>query len=210
MPEYTSDWFSHNIPHWQRHVIEKLPAGPIRWLELGAFEGRSACWVYDNVIAPRGGTLSCLDSWWKDDYEQRFDANMAGKTIEKIKSRTHPWLMQNQGKRTFQVIYVDADHEAKSVLLDGALSWPMLETGGFMIFDDYTWNHPEPKGKVGLELRQGRDRRSDATVGRARTREFKRHEADADACLLARSPLADHRLEDVRLFGGGQPQQALC
>jgi predicted O-methyltransferase YrrM len=148
MPEFTSDWFSHNIPHWQRHVIEKLPAGPIHWLELGAFEGRSACWVHDNVIVPRGGSLSCLDSWWKDDYEQRFDANMAGKTIEKIKSRTHPWLMQNQGKRTFHVVYVDADHEAKSVLLDAALAWPMLETGGFMIFDDYVWQHPEPKGKV--------------------------------------------------------------
>jgi len=152
---FTADWFSHNIPHWNRHVLAKLPEGPVRWLELGAYEGRSACWVYDNVIKPRGGRLTCVDSWWKKDYEERFDANVAGRDIEKVKSLTHPWLMHQQGLRTYNVIYVDADHNAKSVLLDAALAWTMLEPGGFMIFDDYTWTHENQQGvvspKVGID-----------------------------------------------------------
>lgn len=148
MNDFTADWFSHNIPIWEAEVLAKLPPGPIRWLELGSYEGRSACWVHDRVIGPRGGILTCIDIWYRPDYEQRFDANMAGKTFEKVKTRTQPWLMENQDTRTFHVVYVDADHDARSVLMDAALAWPLLVPGGFMIFDDYAWKHPDPAGKV--------------------------------------------------------------
>jgi predicted O-methyltransferase YrrM len=155
MSDYTQDWFSHNIPIWERVVLAQLPPGPVRWLELGSFEGRSASWVHDKVIAPRGGSLTCVDTWYLDDYAQRFDANMAGKTFEKVKSRTLPWLMGNHQGRRFDVIYVDADHDAKAVLMDAALSWRLLRQGGFMIFDDYKWKHPDPAAhvdpKVGID-----------------------------------------------------------
>jgi len=148
MSDYTVDWFTHNVPIWEREVLAKLPEGPIRWLELGSFEGRSATWVHDRVIGPRGGTLTCVDIWYKPDYEQRFDANMAGRAFEKAKSRTHPWLMDQRGRQKYHVIYVDADHDARAVLLDAALAWELLLPGGFMIFDDYAWEHPNPAGVV--------------------------------------------------------------
>jgi predicted O-methyltransferase YrrM len=38
---------------------------------------------------------------------------------------------------SFQFVYVDGDHRAPSVLTDAILSFPLLASGGIMIFDDY-------------------------------------------------------------------------
>jgi hypothetical protein len=50
--------------------------------------------------------------------------------------------------KSFDIIYVDADHRAKNVYLDAALSWGLLKTGGVLIFDDYLLNLQYP-----LEMR---------------------------------------------------------
>lgn len=40
---------------------------------------------------------------------------------------------------TADIIYIDAGHEYDSVLLDTKLYWDLLNEGGVMIFDDYSW-----------------------------------------------------------------------
>jgi predicted O-methyltransferase YrrM len=39
----------------------------------------------------------------------------------------------------FDVIYIDGSHYAADVLSDAVLSFPLLKSGGIMIFDDYQW-----------------------------------------------------------------------
>jgi predicted O-methyltransferase YrrM len=39
----------------------------------------------------------------------------------------------------FDAIYVDASHDAISVLRDTILAWDLLKVGGTMIWDDYEW-----------------------------------------------------------------------
>ena len=34
---------------------------------------------------------------------------------------------------------MDASHLGLDVIVDAALSWQLLETGGFLVFDDYLW-----------------------------------------------------------------------
>jgi predicted O-methyltransferase YrrM len=41
----------------------------------------------------------------------------------------------------FDIIYIDADHKASSVLEDAILAFPLLKPGGVMIFDDYSLIH---------------------------------------------------------------------
>ena len=36
-------------------------------------------------------------------------------------------------------MYVDGSHRGLDVLVDGAFSWQLLETGGVLVFDDYFW-----------------------------------------------------------------------
>jgi hypothetical protein len=44
------------------------------------------------------------------------------------------------------LVYVDGSHAAPDVLADAVLSWPLLKTGGIMIFDDYLWGQdPRPE-----------------------------------------------------------------
>jgi cephalosporin hydroxylase len=36
-------------------------------------------------------------------------------------------------------VYIDGNHTAPCVLADAVLSFPLLVSGGIMIFDDYLW-----------------------------------------------------------------------
>src|SRR5689334_1832948 len=41
---YTTDWFSHNIPNWEKY-LSAFNAGPVKYLEIGSWEGRSANFI---------------------------------------------------------------------------------------------------------------------------------------------------------------------
>ena len=67
-----------------------------------------------------------------------------GSKFEKIKSLSRQGLIDLQSRvGIYDLIYVDASHRSKDVLVDAILAWPLLRDGGIMIFDDYTWtaNH---------------------------------------------------------------------
>ena len=59
--EFSSDSFSGSIPVWQRIFAELAPCRKI--LEIGSYEGRSAVWLIENVLNPRGeiGRASCRE-----------------------------------------------------------------------------------------------------------------------------------------------------
>ena len=44
----------------------------------------------------------------------------------------------------FDIIFIDASHEARDVMSDAVLSFPLLKEGGILIFDDYTWRKLQP------------------------------------------------------------------
>jgi predicted O-methyltransferase YrrM len=145
--EFTVDWLPASLSdQWRRHVLPRL-SHPLRWLELGSHEGRSACWVIDHVLEA-DDALVCVDIWRDARVEARFDTNTAGR-VEKVKGRTGEFLVRAAaaGDR-YNVVYVDADHEAKSVLEDIVLSWHLLPVGGFVILDDYRWQMPPAKSHL--------------------------------------------------------------
>jgi len=46
--------------------------------------------------------------------------------------------LATDGER-FDLIYLDGSHFGLDVLVDAAVSWQLLENGGFLVFDDYLW-----------------------------------------------------------------------
>ena len=134
---YTTDWWTNHVGRWRTLVLPNLPPSP-RWLEIGSYEGRSACWLLDNVP---GVQVTCVDPFY-GDYEQRFDANTAGRA-EKAKQRSIGFLAQAVvERRTWHGCYIDGDHEAKSVLEDFVLAWRCVPAGGVIVLDDYPWQMP--------------------------------------------------------------------
>lgn len=145
---FTSDWWTSNVEHWQRCVVPRLPR-PFAWLEIGSFEGRSACWMLDEVMHP-GDRLTCVDTFQRrfdfterSDTEIAFDENVAGRA-EKVVSRSVPFLAKAVAeRRRWHGVYIDGDHEAKSILEDFVLVWHVVPVGGLIVLDDYPWTPPD-------------------------------------------------------------------
>ncbi len=146
--EFTHDYFSSNIPSWRTWFAERITAAPIAALEIGSWQGASAAWLLDAVVGPRGGTLTCIDTFagssehqalGLDALETLFDANIArtGQTerVRKLVGTSQSILPRLHGE-TFDFIYIDGAHEAKLVIQDAVLSWGLLRVGGFLLFDD--------------------------------------------------------------------------
>lgn len=146
-PEFTSDWFSARIPQWTAHIVPALAGKPVRALTLGCYEGRSDYWILENILTHPDARIICVDAWpgSMKVISDRFDANILGSPhaakVTKIRAQCFDALRWIAGP--LDLVYVDADHQAKSALQDAAMVWPLIAKGGFLIFDDYLWKQPD-------------------------------------------------------------------
>ena len=58
---YTQDWFSYHAAMWLTHFGSLAGRRGLRFLEIGSFEGRSACWIAGNLLTGEGSILVCID-----------------------------------------------------------------------------------------------------------------------------------------------------
>jgi hypothetical protein len=151
--EFTSDWASGNFSLWRR-VLQPLRGKPMRVLEIGSWEGRSAIFFL-NFFA--GSSIVCIDTFGgnigeKKVYdslstimpgvEGRFDCNLApfAHRAEKIKSLSAPALESLKAqRRRFDLAYIDGSHRRDDVMDDSESVWQLLDVGGVIIWDDYGW-----------------------------------------------------------------------
>jgi predicted O-methyltransferase YrrM len=154
---YTEDWFSHVEPVWGE-ILYRFP--PTRLLEIGSYEGRSACFLIERLAVNRPIELHCVDTWEggiehdrgaMSSVEARFDSNIAiarqrvrcSVNFFKHKARSSDALarlLANGARERFDLIYVDGSHQAPDVLTDAVLAFQLLKVGGVLIFDDYVWS----------------------------------------------------------------------
>lgn len=168
--QFSNTWFDQNIPVWDQ-LLPRIT--PKKYLEIGAFEGRATCYMIEKWGNQNPMEIHCVDTWEggiehreveakggkfkMSNVEIRFDSNVAYAAqnakhpvaLKKHKKLSHMALadLLVQGhSETFDLIYVDGSHEAPDVLTDAVMSYSLLKTGGFMIFDDYIWSK-DPMGQ---------------------------------------------------------------
>jgi predicted O-methyltransferase YrrM len=165
--EFTLDYFSPNIPVWERVIAEHVPQAS-KVLEIGSLEGRSAVWLAGNAFGDaEDGTLHCIDAWAEPQYpypgldgsgmapfEARFDANIAAaralhprRTIVKHKGRSDEvlaGLIAGGHAGSFDFVYVDGSHRAPAVLSDLVLAFVLCRVGAILVCDDYLWCQDSP------------------------------------------------------------------
>ena len=154
--QFTEDWFTRNLAEWNQ-VIPQLK--PRKILEIGSYEGRSACYFIEQFAADHQIELHCIDTWGggrehaasdMPAVESRFDNNIAkaqavagnAATVVKHKKPSNIALTElaAQGHLSaFDLVFVDGSHQAADVLSDAVISFQLLRVGGLMIFDDYLW-----------------------------------------------------------------------
>ena len=162
--EFTNAWFDDEAEKNWKHLLPQV--SPKKILEIGSYEGASACFLID-LLGPNGDLeLTCVDSWAggiehsQDDMqavERRFDANVAlaqskcalDVRLTKHKGRSDQvlaYLFTNGFQGSFDFIYVDGSHQAPDVLCDAVLAFRLLKPDGIMVFDDYLWFEELPGG----------------------------------------------------------------
>jgi predicted O-methyltransferase YrrM len=168
---FTADWFTMKTPAWRDHVIphfQRKDGSPVhclpRWLEVGSYEGKSALWTLENVLAGKGSVtcidffdddLSYISLWATAGYEKRFDENTAKEreegTIVKLKGDTRnllPDLIRQESR--FHGAYIDGAHEEEMVWHDLTLTWSMLYPGAILVCDDYGFKD-RPGAKMAID-----------------------------------------------------------
>jgi len=155
---FTQDWFTHNIPNFEK-CMEALDGKRRKFLEIGAYEGRSTCWLIKNLEDT--GTMVSIDPYiGLPEVEAKFHENvreacMGTKVIPSfIKATSYQGLMQLASlKWDFDFIYIDGNHDPEIALTDACMAWNLLRSGGVMLFDDYEYPHkPTKRGVDGFLL----------------------------------------------------------
>jgi len=158
--EFTYDHVSINIPFvlpLLSRFAKQHGEGPIRYLEIGAYEGRNL--VFMDWLLPNRLSATVIDTWFDklhnpdENYhaiEDRFHRNMERTrfksiTVRKTLSSAALPLIKATGE-TFDLIYVDGSHAALDVLIDLCFCAGLLNTGGMMILDDYWHDNIEISG----------------------------------------------------------------
>ena len=173
--------FNAAFAHFERWLVSRRALGSpaaTRVLELGSFEGGSAVWLADHVLSVGGARarLLCVDLWRADDglssdhgniprrvintARELFEANVRrsphAERVDALAASTTRVLAALLGDSVevdaFDLVYVDAGHRAPDVVVDGALAFRLLRTGGIMAFDDYDAGRTPPSGcKRGID-----------------------------------------------------------
>lgn len=166
---FTNDWFDVVKPVWETLIPQ---VNPRRVLEIGSYEGASACYLIDQLTREAPLEIHCIDTW-EGGVEHAADGS-ASADMTAVESRFHhntTLVMGNARNATnlvvhkgysdlclarllteghagyFDFIYVDGSHQAPDVLSDAVLAFKLLRNGGVMVFDDYLWAEPLPYGK---------------------------------------------------------------
>lgn len=154
---FTHDFFSANIPIWLRWFEEHIVMAPIRCLEIGSWQGTSATWLLDKIVSKRQGLITCIDtfegssehqSWLgtlgasiQQFFDQNINASGHAHLCRKLVGRSQDILL-DLSDQSYDFVYIDGAHEAKFVIQDAILSWRILRSGGFLIFDDVDHHIP--------------------------------------------------------------------
>ena len=170
MPDYkfTNDWFVKHRPLWDKY----LPAiDPRDVLEIGSFEGQSACYMIETLGARHPFNLTCVDTFEGGiehkpggesvanmaEVEERFHFNVnlamqespehVSLDVRKGDSNLELCKLLAEGKsESFDFVFVDGSHVACDVLADAIHAFHLLKVGGVIVFDDYLWQEKLPYG----------------------------------------------------------------
>lgn len=145
-PEFTEDWTTSKLDLWLP-ILEPLRDLPLRILEAGTFEGRTARAFLDYMP---NSSITCIDIFKSPEVEQRFDRNLApyGDRVTKMKGAATVMLERKRKQRAaFDLVYLDCAKERTGAFVVSTLGWHLLKVGGIIIWDDLNWGRQRTAAK---------------------------------------------------------------
>jgi hypothetical protein len=129
---------------------------PIVYLEIGCADGGNVVHIAKSYCKHPDSKIVCVDPWMDyDDYPEykgeqdiawnTFNENMKTFGLEDklvIKRGFSEDIVPTLEDESFDLIFVDGNHETDYVYKDGVMSLQKVKKGGYIVFDDYvyTWS----------------------------------------------------------------------
>ncbi|MEO1088755.1 MAG: class I SAM-dependent methyltransferase, partial [Acidobacteriota bacterium] len=149
---FSLDLFAMHVPVWRKLLAPLAGRAGLRFLEIGSFEGRSACWLLGEVLTHPDSQLTCIDTFDLQGQsaavdrgdpltlEARFEHNIAsaggaGRVEKRV--GTSGSILPGLEPESLDFAYIDGSHHPRDVLADAVMTWRLLKTGAAVTFDDY-------------------------------------------------------------------------
>lgn len=158
---FTRNWFlNRNLPTFRQYV-KPFAGKPIRYLELGVFEGQSMTWMCQHVLTHPESVGVGVDPWlmttkldgaFMEEVRDRALFNTKGfSNCRLIRGCSAEVLRRMQGrsgyagitKASVDLCMIDGDHNELAVLDDAQNVLPLMKQGGWMLFDDVENDKPK-------------------------------------------------------------------
>jgi hypothetical protein len=114
----TYDCFSSRIPQLQRDLEPFVGRPNLQFLEIGSFEGHSACWLLEHVLTHDTARLLCVDLFLpasKELFEHNLNLSGARQKVEVMAGRSQSVLWRLPLCH-YDFMYVDGWHDPADVL----------------------------------------------------------------------------------------------
>ena len=125
-------------------------------MEIGAYEGEATSWFLRNLMSNKESKIYAIDTFKGSPEYIDTDFSVIKKTFYKNINETkrdnqvivmemmsfsalNKLIYETKMINQFDIIFIDASHEANDVIMDAVLAWNLLKVNGVLIFDDYKW-----------------------------------------------------------------------
>lgn len=130
--QFTHDWaqaFRNNVADAFSHLADR----PLQYLEVGVYEGQSACYMLDTVLIHPESRATLIDHKVQDQGWLNLERHLDKITVYEGNSRV---ILPRLADK-FDIIYIDGDHSSRGAIFDSVLCWLRLNDWGYIIWDDY-------------------------------------------------------------------------
>ena len=160
--KFTNNWFGRNINISMKILKKIFENKPVKILEIGSYEGRSAIWMLENLCKLPGSTFTSIDPYSTADTTAPVEDGTYERFCYNIKLCTHvskfnqhvgyskdimPKLIAE--KKIYDVVYIDGSHIREDVLVDMDNAHQLLESNGIMLMDDAGFDPNKDENAMG-------------------------------------------------------------
>lgn len=167
MSDYSVNWTASRVTTWEP-FLAPLRDRPVKAIEIGTYEARTAVWFLEHVLTDAGSHLHCIDPYGYIERKEiptdqhttakrRAEVNLKpfGKKVT-LTCKPSLDVLPTLPVNSYDLIYVDGQHTAGAALYDLVRSFALLKPGGIVMVDDMEiagtrrakWGNDNPRTAV--------------------------------------------------------------
>lgn len=153
MTNYKFNYINANWSELKNNILKFIdPTKEIHVLEIGSYQGSSACLFSDLILLNESSTLTCVDPFDINDETTDLDNNTKNIFYNNIKlsSNYHKINVKElysfdfylKNNKMYDFIYIDGSHKLEDITVDFENCLKIIKKNGIIWMDDYGGGNP--------------------------------------------------------------------